>query len=264
MTLAGVPDSLESFRQSSEMNPSPAQPQQVYSHYPPPLSDDQRNHDYVETATAALSSAQPHSTQIEPQHGPPSAETPTLNARKPRKAAVPGSRGVANLTPDQLAKKRINDRDAQRAIRERTKGTIETLERRIRELESQQPYQELQHALADRDRALADCEELRKRLAAVAGIVGNREIGQTGLNGMAGGRTSLHDHWLTISSTELAALTVQQSPLPLSVQPQSQHFPAKPTTSEQLDTPQPPLQQNLHPDLRTPQRSNDSTSPTPG
>lgn len=91
---------------------------------------------------------------------------------------------MANLTPEQLAKKRANDREAQRNIRERTKNTIESLESRIRELESQQPYQELQKALADRDRALQECEELRTRLSAVAGIVGNRELGQTGLNGM--------------------------------------------------------------------------------
>ena len=54
-----------------------------------------------------------------------------------------GSIRPHNLTPDQLAKKRANDREAQRAIRERTKGQIEGLERKIQELTSQQPYQEV-------------------------------------------------------------------------------------------------------------------------
>lgn len=69
-------------------------------------------------------------------------------------------------------RQRANDREAQRAIRERTRNTIEGLERRIRELEGQQPFQELQRVVAERDRALAECEELRRRLGAVAGIVG--------------------------------------------------------------------------------------------
>ncbi|KAK6433716.1 hypothetical protein LTR95_010103 [Oleoguttula sp. CCFEE 5521] len=134
-------------------------------------------HSYAQTAQAALS------TSTNPQiDSSLTQDAPVPNGRK-RKSGQPGSRGVANLTPEQLAKKRANDRDAQRAIRERTKNTIENLERRIRELENQQPYQDLQRAVQDRDRALAECESLRQRLAAVAGIVGNRDLGQTGLNG---------------------------------------------------------------------------------
>lgn len=72
---------------------------------------------------------------------------------------------------------RANDREAQRAIRERTRNTIEGLERRIRELEGQEPFQELQRVVVERDRALAECEELRRRLGAVAGIVGQAETG---------------------------------------------------------------------------------------
>jgi hypothetical protein len=61
---------------------------------------------------------------------------PTFTSDQSKKRRTTGSssssRGVANLTPDQLAKKRANDREAQRAIRERTKNQIENLERRIR------------------------------------------------------------------------------------------------------------------------------------
>ena len=80
----------------------------------------------------------------------------TTTTAKRRRGSATGSRGVANLTPEQLAKKRANDREAQRAIRERTKGQIENLERRIQELTSQQPYQELQNAIRQRDLAQAE------------------------------------------------------------------------------------------------------------
>jgi hypothetical protein len=93
---------------------------------------------------------------------------------------------VANLTPEQLAKKRANDREAQRAIRERTRNTIEALEGRIRELESQQPYRELQRVVLERDQARAECEELRRRLGAVAGIVGGSTAGGSGGGGLTG------------------------------------------------------------------------------
>jgi hypothetical protein len=81
------------------------------------------------------------------------------------------SRGVANLTPDQLAKKRANDREAQRAIRERTKNQIENLERKIRELTSQQPYQELQHVLRQKELVEAENADIKKRLANVLALI---------------------------------------------------------------------------------------------
>lgn len=90
---------------------------------------------------------------------------------KKRRTSTAGSRGVANLTPDQLAKKRANDREAQRAIRERTKGQIETLEHRIRELTSQQPYQDLQHVIRQKEIVEAENEDIKRRLASVLGII---------------------------------------------------------------------------------------------
>jgi hypothetical protein len=41
------------------------------------------------------------------------------------------------LTPEQLARKRANDREAQRSIRQRTKNHIEELERRIQDLSAE-------------------------------------------------------------------------------------------------------------------------------
>ncbi len=113
---------------------------------------------------------------------------PASSASKKRKADGSGSgsgsasRGVANLSPEQLAKKRANDREAQRAIRERTKNQIETLENRIRQLEAQQPYQELQHALRQKEAAESQNEGIRKKLASVLAII-QPLVGGHGLNG---------------------------------------------------------------------------------
>jgi hypothetical protein len=97
------------------------------------------------------------------------------NANKKRRTAAgtngSSSRGVANLTPDQLAKKRANDREAQRAIRERTKNQIENLERKIRDLTSQQPYQELQHVLRQKESVEAENVDIKKRLSSVMGLI---------------------------------------------------------------------------------------------
>lgn len=81
--------------------------------------------------------------------------------RKPNSVSA---RGVANLTPEQLAKKRANDRQAQRAIRERTKGHIEALEQQVRELSSQKPCQDLQAALKQNEALQAENRELRDGL----------------------------------------------------------------------------------------------------
>ncbi|KAI1311696.1 hypothetical protein F5Y03DRAFT_286442 [Xylaria venustula] len=90
---------------------------------------------------------------------------------KKRRTGGPGSRGVANLTPEQLAKKRANDREAQRAIRERTKNQIEGLENRIRELTAKKPYQELQKAIREKEAAEAKVVELKARMASIVALI---------------------------------------------------------------------------------------------
>ncbi|KAI2790789.1 hypothetical protein POX_c03638 [Penicillium oxalicum] len=95
---------------------------------------------------------------------------PSTAGRK-RKLNSTSSRGVANLTPDQLAKKRANDRQAQRAIRERTKSHIEALEQQVRDLASQKPVLDLQAALQHNERIRSENRELRQGLRAVMEIV---------------------------------------------------------------------------------------------
>ncbi|EMC97827.1 hypothetical protein BAUCODRAFT_120757 [Baudoinia panamericana UAMH 10762] len=196
------------------------------------------------TAAAALS-----------QHNGDEVQT---NGRKRKAPGAPGSRGVANLTPEQLAKKRANDREAQRAIRERTRNTIETLERRIRELESQQPFQELQRAIAERDAALRDCEELRRRLATVAQVVGSN-IAEGGLSVTNGAAAQ----GVQASLNELAALGAQQTPLPTSVPStslgpyQTAPYPSHAGSGGFNDT-------LVHPDLRSPASYSSGTPLTHG
>lgn len=48
-----------------------------------------------------------------------------------------GTRSVTTLTAAQLERKRANDREAQRAIRQRTKDHIDALERQVRDLTAQ-------------------------------------------------------------------------------------------------------------------------------
>lgn len=94
----------------------------------------------------------------------------TTSGRK-RKINSMSSRGVANLTPDQLAKKRANDRQAQRAIRERTKGHIEALEQKVRDLSSQKPFVDLQTVLRQNETIRLENTELRQGLKAALDII---------------------------------------------------------------------------------------------
>ncbi|KAI0012611.1 hypothetical protein F4779DRAFT_15543 [Xylariaceae sp. FL0662B] len=71
-----------------------------------------------------------------------------------------GTRSVSTLTPSQLARKRANDREAQRAIRARTKEHIDSLEREIDELRSRQNRDQTIQDLLRRNKALED--ELRR------------------------------------------------------------------------------------------------------
>ncbi|KAG9691321.1 hypothetical protein KCU95_g8128, partial [Aureobasidium melanogenum] len=176
----------------------------------------------------------------------PGAYPAVTNGRK-RKADGTSSRGVANLTPEQLAKKRANDREAQRAIRERTRNQIETLERRIKELESQQPFQELQNALRQREQVQAENDDLKRRMQTIFSLLQPVAASQ-GLN-------------------DLAAATAQQSPLPMpqhhpqqapAPPPQALMYPSQPPNLYD----QPPFaQHHLHPDLRNIQPTQQSQPP---
>jgi len=121
-------------------------------------------------------------------HSPAASDTAQAasgasSANKRKRGAATSSRGVANLTPDQLARKRANDREAQRAIRERTKLQIDTLNARIAELESSQPYHDLQAVLRQKDAVQAENDEMKRQLAAFIAVFQRFVPGAQGLEG---------------------------------------------------------------------------------
>ncbi|KAF2163768.1 hypothetical protein M409DRAFT_57251 [Zasmidium cellare ATCC 36951] len=74
-----------------------------------------------------------------------------------KRASRAGTRSVSTLSAAQLERKRANDREAQRAIRQRTKDHIDHLERSIHELRgSQEASEKLVHVTQQRNRELED------------------------------------------------------------------------------------------------------------
>ncbi|KAG4419396.1 hypothetical protein IFR04_007447 [Cadophora malorum] len=103
---------------------------------------------------------------------PPSKEgmeTGDSSISKPgakRRASRAGTRSVASLTPEQLARKRANDREAQRSIRQRTKTHIEELEQRIRDLSQDQDardFEQIKRRNAELEDELRHLRELLGR-----------------------------------------------------------------------------------------------------
>lgn len=73
-----------------------------------------------------------------------------------KRASRAGTRSVSTLSAAQLERKRANDREAQRAIRARTKEHIEKLERRIHELTSSDERNEQLLAALKRNKELEE------------------------------------------------------------------------------------------------------------
>ncbi|KAL9066143.1 MAG: hypothetical protein Q9157_007243 [Trypethelium eluteriae] len=84
-----------------------------------------------------------------------------------KRASRAGTRSVTTLTAAQLERKRANDREAQRAIRQRTKDHIENLERRIEELTSNQGITE---KLIQRNKELENENALLRSRLGPAGV----------------------------------------------------------------------------------------------
>lgn len=77
-----------------------------------------------------------------------------------------GTRSVSTLTPAQLARKRANDREAQRAIRARTKEHIDRLERENEELKkAQNADTRVQHFLRKIEMLESENKNLRTQAA---------------------------------------------------------------------------------------------------
>lgn len=82
-----------------------------------------------------------------------------------------GTRSVSTLTPTQLARKRANDREAQRAIRARTKEHIERLERELEDLKSRPSRDETIQDLKKANQYLeATLAKLREEFRKIGGV----------------------------------------------------------------------------------------------
>jgi len=109
---------------------------------------------------------------------------PVTSSNKRKRAGAGSARGVANLTPEQLERKRANDREAQRAIRERTKQQIDRLNEKIRELESSQPYRDLQVAISQKEAVETENAEIKRQLASFISVFRSFVPGAQGLEGV--------------------------------------------------------------------------------
>ncbi|OWO99627.1 hypothetical protein B2J93_4953 [Marssonina coronariae] len=82
--------------------------------------------------------------------------------KKPSRTKAKGSRIAANLTTDQLARKRAADRNAQQSMRQRTRDHIHDLEARFKELKRQQALLEV--AEKRTGKLETELEELKEEL----------------------------------------------------------------------------------------------------
>lgn len=82
-----------------------------------------------------------------------------------------GKRSVTHLSKAQLARKRANDREAQRNIRQRTKEHIENLEKKVKELEDHNRSSSMDRVIKRNKELEAEVEQLRAQVAATAAPV---------------------------------------------------------------------------------------------
>lgn len=82
-----------------------------------------------------------------------------------KKGARGGKRSVTHLSKAQLARKRANDREAQRNIRQRTKEHIENLERKVKELEGGGRSSSMERVLRRNQELEGVVERLKEQLA---------------------------------------------------------------------------------------------------
>lgn len=108
------------------------------------------------------------SDTAEDPHTTPSRQEPSTPSSSAH--AEPKKRGSRQLSEQQLAKKRQNDREAQRAIRERTRQTITALENKVKDLEGGQAYRQMQELVQEKDALRAENEDLKRRLADIIAL----------------------------------------------------------------------------------------------
>ncbi|KAF5642887.1 uncharacterized protein FTJAE_3429 [Fusarium tjaetaba] len=102
------------------------------------------------------SSPDPHTISYSSQNNNTDNMVRSSSAEPAKSSKRKGTRSVSTLTPSQLARKRANDREAQRAIRARTKEHIDRLERELEDLKSKQSRDQTVQELLRRNQALEE------------------------------------------------------------------------------------------------------------
>jgi hypothetical protein len=96
-----------------------------------------------------------------------------------KKETRAGTRRVTSLTPEQLERKRANDREAQRTIRQRTKEHIERLELQVAELRAKgDKFDEVMRRNAILENEI---RALRHQLTVAGGSPGYQNLGMLSL-----------------------------------------------------------------------------------
>ncbi|KAF1730591.1 hypothetical protein CRV24_008660 [Beauveria bassiana] len=133
--------------------------------------------------------------------GCPLSDEPSGSKSSKRK----GTRSVSTLTPSQLSRKRANDREAQRAIRARTKERIECLERELEKLRSHQSRDRTLQGLLRRNKALEDeLSRLRESMS----------MTMAAPSYSAGDGEQLTPHAVAVPSSRMSLLTAFDNRLP--------------------------------------------------
>ncbi|KFH40378.1 hypothetical protein ACRE_089600 [Hapsidospora chrysogenum ATCC 11550] len=123
-----------------------------------------------------------------------------------------GTRSVSTLTPAQLARKRANDREAQRAIRARTKEHIERLEAELDELRSERQRDQTVQELLLRNKML---EQELKSLRESMGISFHSSSPYSTPGALDSPRTSPYPAGDFATTTAAAATTTTTSAPPM-------------------------------------------------
>ncbi|RKF61708.1 putative bzip transcription [Erysiphe neolycopersici] len=97
-----------------------------------------------------------------------SSPAPDVVGESKKKVVRGSKRSVSHLSKAQLARKRANDREAQRNIRQRTKEHIGNLERKVKELEQSGRSSSVERVLKRNQDLEAEIERLRAYLTSHA------------------------------------------------------------------------------------------------
>ncbi|EAW07343.1 bZIP transcription factor [Aspergillus clavatus NRRL 1] len=112
------------------------------------------------------------------------------NAQSKKRESRAGTRKVTTLSAEQLARKRANDREAQRTIRQRTKEHIERLQSQVAELQAKnQQYDDVLRRNAVLEQEI---KGLRQQLTILTGEQGYSNVAEGPYNSPSGAQSSAH------------------------------------------------------------------------